>query len=94
MISLQDGDLELAKQGRVTFSVQSGLHHWSYMPSSPILVNVNASQLSLVEVARAANSNAPRQRNLSAAARRAISERMTRYWAARRKAKAKAQGKK
>ena len=57
LISLQDGDLELAKQGRVTFSVQSGLHHWSYMPSSPILVNVNASQLSLVEVARAANSN-------------------------------------
>ena len=41
-----------------------------------------------------ASDAAPRRRNISAAGRRAISERMTRYWAERRKQKAKAQGKK
>ncbi len=59
LISLQNGYLEPAKQGRVNFSLQSGLHQWSYTPSSPIVANVNASQLSLAELARAANSSTP-----------------------------------
>ena len=66
LISLQNGELEPAKQGRVSFSLQSGLHHWSYTPSSPIVVNVNASQLSLAELARAANSNTPVSGTLNA----------------------------
>ncbi len=56
LISLQNGYLEPAKQGRVTFSVQAGLQHWSYTPSSPIVANMNAGQLSLGDLARAANS--------------------------------------
>ncbi len=59
LISLQNGYLEPAKQGRVNFSVQSGLHQWAYTPSSPIVANINASQVSLAELARAANSNTP-----------------------------------
>jgi hypothetical protein len=40
-------------------------------------------------IPRSAASTAPRRRNhMSAAARKAVSERMTKYWAARRKAKA------
>jgi hypothetical protein len=38
--------------------------------------------------ADAAGASAPRRRGMSAAARKAVSVRMTRYWAARRKAKA------
>ena len=33
-VSLQNGDLELAKQGKLTFNVQSGLHDWSHLPSA------------------------------------------------------------
>jgi translocation and assembly module TamB len=59
LISLQGGELEPAKQGRVSFSLQSGLRHWSYTPSSSFVVNANASQISLAELARLANSNIP-----------------------------------
>ncbi len=59
LVSLQNGYLEPAKQGRATFSLQAGLHDWTYTPSSPIVANVNASQLSLAQLARAANSNTP-----------------------------------
>ncbi len=59
LISLQNGYLEPAKQGHVNFSVQSGLHQWAYTSSSPIVANINASQVSLAELARAANSNTP-----------------------------------
>ncbi len=57
LVSLQNGYLEPAKQGRATFSLQAGLHDWTYTPSSPIVANVNASQISLAQLARAANSN-------------------------------------
>ncbi len=57
LISLQNGYLEPVKQGRVNFSVQSALHQWAYTPSSPVVANINASQVSLAELARAANSS-------------------------------------
>ncbi len=66
LISLQNGVLELTGQGRATFSVQSALHHWSYTPSSPFTVNVNASQLSVAELARAANASLPVSGTLNA----------------------------
>jgi hypothetical protein len=40
-------------------------------------------------VARARTGQRPRRRTMSAAARKAVSDRMSRYWAARRKATAK-----
>jgi hypothetical protein len=40
-------------------------------------------------VRRAVRSAGPRARTMSAAARKAVSDRMTKYWAERRKAKAK-----
>ncbi len=66
LISLQNGYLEPGKQGRVNFSVQSGLHQWAYTPSSPVVATVNASQVSLAEVARAASSNTPMSGTLDA----------------------------
>ncbi len=55
LVSLQNGVLDLGKQGHATFNVQSGLHQWAHLPSSPFVVNLNASQLSISELARAAN---------------------------------------
>lgn len=65
-VSLQNGDLELAKQGKLTFNVQSGLHDWSHLPTSPFSINANASQLSIAELARAANVATPVTGTLSA----------------------------
>jgi len=59
-ISLQNGDLELAnQQGRMTFDVQSGLDDWSHTPSSPFTVNARATQVSILELAHAANVTTP-----------------------------------
>ena len=58
-VSLQNGDVELAKQGKLTFNVQSGLHDWSHTPNSPFTINVTASQLSVAELAHAANVTTP-----------------------------------
>ena len=66
LISLQNGVLDLAKQGHVTFNVQSGLHDWSHTPSSPFAVTLNATQVSVAELARAANLTTPVSGTLSA----------------------------
>ncbi len=65
-ISLQNGDLELAKPGRVIFNVQSSLHDWSHTPTSPFSISVNASQLPVAELARAANLSTPVSGTLNA----------------------------
>ncbi len=64
-MSLQNGDLELAK-GKLTFNVQSGLHDWSHLPSSPFTITANASQLSIADLAHAANVATPVTGTLSA----------------------------
>ncbi|MGC2111526.1 MAG: AsmA family protein, partial [Candidatus Korobacteraceae bacterium] len=58
-VSLQNGVLEVGRQGRATFNVQTGLHQWSYTPASPFVVNLTASQLSIAELAKAANASVP-----------------------------------
>ncbi len=65
-VSLQNGVLEPAKQGRATFSAQSALHHWSYTPASNFAVNLKATQLSVAELARAANVTTPLSGTLNA----------------------------
>lgn len=64
--SFKNGDLEPAGYGRVTFNLQTGLNNWSYTPESPIVANINASQLSLAELAKAANSTTPVSGTLNA----------------------------
>jgi translocation and assembly module TamB len=66
LISLQNGDLEPATRGRLTFNLRAGLHQWSYAPSSPITADVHATQLSLAELARAANATTPMSGTLNA----------------------------
>ncbi len=66
-VNLQNGDLELAnQQGHVTFSVQTGLRDWSHQPTSPFTANVSATQVSVAELARAANLTTPISGTLNA----------------------------
>lgn len=65
-VSLQNGELQPATQGRMTFNLQSGLHDWAYTSSSPIVVNLNASQLSLSELSKAADLTTPVSGTLNA----------------------------
>lgn len=64
-VSLQNGDLELGK-GKLTFNVQTGLRDWSHLPSSPFTITANASQVSVVDLAHAANVATPVTGTLSA----------------------------
>jgi translocation and assembly module TamB len=65
--SLQNGDLELAnQQGHVTFNLQTGLHNWSHEPNSPFAANISATQVSIGDLAKAANLSTPVSGTLNA----------------------------
>jgi translocation and assembly module TamB len=57
--TLRNGDLEAAGQGRINFSAQAQLRKWAYTPSSPITVNISASQISVADLERLANKTYP-----------------------------------
>ena len=57
--SLQNGSLIPATPGRITFNVQVGLKNWSYTPSNPIQLALNANHLSLQDLEQAANQSYP-----------------------------------
>jgi len=58
-LSLQRAELELASQGRITLNAAAQLRQWSFSQSSPILVQLNASQLELHELAKLAGEQIP-----------------------------------
>ncbi len=58
-VSLTNGELLAAPQGRFNFNVQAGLTHWSYTPSSPINVSLAASNLSVADLQKLANKDYP-----------------------------------
>ena len=58
--SLQNGVLELAnQQGHATFNIETGLQNWSHLPTSPFTANISATQVSIAELAKAANLTMP-----------------------------------
>jgi len=66
-VSLQNGDLEIGNQrGRVTFNLQTGLHDWSHLPSSPFTAKITATQVSIAPLAQAANLGTPVSGTLNA----------------------------
>ncbi len=58
-VSLQNGELDPAQRGRIAFNLQAGLHKWAFTEGSPIAVSLNASQLNVADLAKAAGSQAP-----------------------------------
>lgn len=64
--SLQNGELDPERQGHINFNLKTGLAHWKFEPNSPIAIQLNASQLNVADLAKAAGSQAPIAGTLSA----------------------------
>jgi translocation and assembly module TamB len=65
-LGAQNGQLDSATRGHVTFSLSTGLQKWAPTPSSPFQLQVSASQLNAAELMKAARSTAPVTGTLSA----------------------------
>lgn len=64
--ALSNGQLLSAASGQATFDVSIGLRQWSFTDTSPFTVGLNAQQLQLATLAKAANVQAPVSGVLSA----------------------------
>ena len=58
-VTLSNGDLEAVPQGHINFSAQADLKQWAYTPSSPITVNLSASQISIADLEKLTNTSYP-----------------------------------
>src|SRR4029077_18825831 len=65
-ITLQNGSLVNARQGKASFSASVKLHNWSYAPSDPISARLSAQQMSVADLQRLANLQYPVSGDLSA----------------------------
>ncbi len=58
-IDLSNGLLEPAAQGRMNFSLQAALHHWSLEPQSALQANLDANKVAVGPIMKAANISTP-----------------------------------
>jgi translocation and assembly module TamB len=65
-LSLQHAELDPAKQGRLTLNADAQLHKWSFSKSSPVQLQLNASQLDVSELAKLAGQQIPATGTLAA----------------------------
>jgi translocation and assembly module TamB len=59
LLSFSNGDLEAATQGSIHFNVQAKVNHWAYTSSSPIHVEISASQISVADLQQLAGQSYP-----------------------------------
>ncbi len=64
--SLQHADLVSESRGRVSFSASTGLANWSFTNTSPIKIQLNASQLNIADIEKLAHQSFPITGALSA----------------------------
>jgi len=64
--SLQNGLLQPADRGRITFNLTAGLHKWSFTDTSPVQLALNASNINAGELAKAAGTTTPVSGTLAA----------------------------
>jgi len=64
-MSLQNGELDAVKHGRLSFNLQAALRNWGFTSQSPFKANVNGSDLQIGELARAAGVQSPVSGTLS-----------------------------
>jgi translocation and assembly module TamB len=65
-LSLQHAELDPASQGRLTFNASAELRKWSFSKSSPVQLQLNASQLDVSELAKLAGQQIPATGTLAA----------------------------
>jgi translocation and assembly module TamB len=58
-INLSHADLEPASQGKLTFNAAAGLAKWTFSESSPVHLQLNASQLDIAELAKLSGRQIP-----------------------------------
>ena len=58
-VALRNAELEPAAQGRITLNASAQLHKWAFQKTSPLQVQLNASQLDITELAKLAGQQAP-----------------------------------
>jgi translocation and assembly module TamB len=59
LVSLQHGDLEPSTRGHITFNASTGLTKWSFSNTSPVQIEVEASQLNVADLAKLAGQRLP-----------------------------------
>jgi translocation and assembly module TamB len=64
-LRVSGGHLEAASKGQINFGLRTELDHWVYTPASSINLEVSASRIPIVEVARLANRAYPVSGTLS-----------------------------
>lgn len=58
-IILQNGELQPADRGRITFSLSAGLRRWAFTPASPFQVTLKSSQVNAADLTKAAGLQVP-----------------------------------
>jgi translocation and assembly module TamB len=66
MASFQNGVLQPANRGRITFDAMAGLKQWSPTKTTPFQVTLNASQVNVADVAKVAGISTPVSGTLAA----------------------------
>ena len=59
LASLQHADIEPASHGRITLNASAGLSKWSFAKTSPIQIDLHASQLNIADFTKLANQQIP-----------------------------------
>ena len=67
--SLQQAELQPASRGRITFNASTRLTQWQFKNTSPLQVQLDASQLAIAELAKAAGASIPVTGTLNASLR-------------------------
>jgi translocation and assembly module TamB len=65
-VNLQNGVLQPAVRGRIAFNVRVGLRHWSFTNISPFQATLNASQVNIADLTKAAGVQTPVSGTLAA----------------------------
>ena len=64
--SLQNGTLQPADRGNISFNARVGLHRWSFSKTSPLDLGLNASNVNVQDLTQLAGSSAPVSGTLAA----------------------------
>jgi translocation and assembly module TamB len=59
LVSLQHGDLEPATRGHIAFNASTGLTKWSFSNTSPVQIEVEASQLNVADLVKLGGQSLP-----------------------------------
>ena len=58
-VKVENAVLEALPQGRISLNASAGLRNWSFTETSPVVVSLNASQLNVVDLTKAAGLQVP-----------------------------------